>query len=70
MIILKDILKIEKDIYSLISLYVEFKKYNKLVNIPKKKQTCRYKEQASGLPVGRGKGEEQYRGRGLRGANY
>ena len=29
-------------------LYVESKKYNKLVNITKKKQTHRYREQTSG----------------------
>ena len=29
---------------TLCHLYVEIKKYNKLVNITKKKQTCRYRE--------------------------
>ena len=47
---------------------MESKKYNKLVNITKKKQTHRYKEQTSGYQWGGGKGnigvEE------LRGTNY
>ena len=38
-------------------LYAESKKYNKLVNITKKKQTHRYREQASGYQWGEGKGE-------------
>ena len=33
-------------------LYVESKKYNKLVNIAKKKQTHRYREQTSGYQWG------------------
>ena len=37
-------------------LYVESKKYNKLVNIAKKQQTHRYKEQSSGYQWGEGKG--------------
>ena len=37
--------------------YGEFKKYNKLVNITKKKQTHRYREQTSGYQWGEGKGE-------------
>ena len=37
-------------------LYVESKKYNKLVNITKKKQTHRYREQTSGYPSGKGRG--------------
>ena len=46
------------------------KKYNKLVNITKKKQTHRYREQTSGYQWGEGRGERQDRGRGLRGTNY
>ena len=34
--------------------YVESKKYNKLVNITKKKQTHRYREQTSGYQCGWG----------------
>ena len=44
---------------SLIHLYVESKKYNKLVNITKK-QTHRYREQTSGYQCGEGTGEGQY----------
>ena len=51
-------------------LYVESKKYNKLVNIIKKKPTYRYREQTSGYQRGEGSGEGQYWGRELRGTNY
>ena len=37
-------------------LYVESKKYNKLVNITKKKQTHRYREQTSSYQWGEGNG--------------
>ena len=47
---------------------MESKKYNKLVNITKKKQT--HREQTSGSQWGEGRWEGQYRGRGLRGTNY
>ena len=47
---------------------MESKKYNKLVNIAKKKQTHRYGEQARGYQWGEGR-EGQDRGRGLRGTN-
>ena len=40
------------------------------VNITKKKQTHRYREQTSGYQWGEGSGEEQYRGKRLRGTNY
>ena len=36
-------------------LYVESKKYNKLVNITKKKQTHRYREQTGGYQMGDGR---------------
>ena len=49
---------------------MESKKYNKLVTITKKKQTYRYREQAIGYQWQERRGEEQYRGRGLRGTNY
>ena len=51
-------------------LCVESKKYNKLVNIRKKKQTHKYRDQASGYQWGEGKGEGQYRNRGSRGINH
>ena len=41
----------DKDKYCMISLICGFlkkKKYNKLVNITKKQQICRYREQTSG----------------------
>ena len=40
----------------MISLKVEPKKYNKLVNLTKKKQTHRYGEQISGYLWGEGRG--------------
>ena len=51
-------------------LYVESKKWNKLVNMTKKKQIHRYREQTSVYHWGVGSGKGQYRGRGLRGKNY
>ena len=51
-------------------LYVEPKKYNKLGNITKKKQTHTYREQTSGYQWGEGRGKRQYRGKELRGTNY
>ena len=41
-------------------LYVESKKYNKLVNIMRKKQTHRYEEQTSGYQRGERSREGQY----------
>ena len=47
------------------------KKYKKLVNITKKQQTHRYREQTSGYQWDKGRREGQfYRARGLRGAGY
>ena len=63
-ITLSEISQTEKDKYCMIS-YVEPKKYNKLVNITKKKQTYRYREQTSGYQWGEGKGVGQYRSRGF-----
>ena len=40
------------------------------MNIIKKKQTHRYREQTSGFQWGEGSGEGQDKGRGLRGPNY
>ena len=51
-------------------LYVKSKKYNKLVNIRKKKQTHKYRGQTSGYQWGDRRGEGQYRGRWERGTNY
>ena len=45
-------------------------KYNKIVNITKKKQTHRYREQTRGSQWGEGRGLGKYRGRGLGGTNY
>ena len=42
---------------------------NNLVNITKKKQTHRHREQTSGYQGGEGSREGQYRGMGLRGTN-
>ena len=46
---------------------MESKKYNKLVNITKKRQTHRYREQTSGYQWG---GEGQYKGEGVGGIGY
>ena len=45
-------------------LYVESKKYNKLLSKTKKRPIHRYREQTSGF-LGRGKGEKQYNSRGF-----
>ena len=48
-------------------LHVESeKKYKKLVNITKKMQTHRYREQTGGYQWGEERGEGQYKGVGLR----
>ena len=47
-------------------LYVESKKYNKLVNKTKEKQIHRYREQTNGYQWDGG----QYRGGGVGGTNY
>ena len=49
---------------------MESKKYNKLVNITKKKQTHRYREQTSGYQWGEGREEGKHMAGELRGANY
>ena len=49
---------------------MESKKYDKLVNVPKKKQTHRYREQTSGYQWEEEKGMGQYRIRGFRDTNY
>ena len=49
---------------------MESKKYNKLVIVTEKKQTHRYREQTSGYQWGKGRGEGEYRGRGVIGTNY
>ena len=50
--------------------YVESKKYNKLVNITKKKQTHRHREQTSSYQWGERRREGRYRDRELRRTNY
>ena len=57
-----------KDKYYMVSIHVEFKKYNKLVTIIEKRQTHRYGEQTSGYHWGEGRGVGQERK--LRGTNY
>ena len=47
-------------------LYVESKKYKKPVNITKKKQTHRYREEISGYQWGEGKDEGRYRSKLLK----
>ena len=49
---------------------MESKKYNKLENITKRKQTRRYKEQTSGDWRGEGRRAGQDRATGVRGTNY
>ena len=48
-------------------LYVEYKKYNKLVHITEKKQTHSYREQTTGYQQWTG---VEYRGGGVGGTNY
>ena len=48
---------------------MEDKKYNKLMNITKKKQTLRNREQTSGYQRGEGRGR-QHRHWGMGGTNY
>ena len=43
---------------------MESKKYNTLVNITKKKQTHRYREQTSGYQLGKGGGQDNIGVRG------
>ena len=60
----------ERQILYDITYMWNLKKYNKLVNITKKKQTHRYREQTSGYQWEEGRGEGQYRSRELSDANY
>ena len=48
---------------------MESKKYNKLVNVTKQKQTHRYREQTSGYQWEDGREEGQDRGGGVRSTN-
>ena len=66
---LSEISQIEEDKYSMISLTCGIKKIE-LVNITKNKQIHRYREQTSGYQWEEGRGEGQYRERGLRGIKY
>ena len=61
--------KSDKDKYHMLSIIGGILKI-KQVNITKKRQTHRYREQISGNLWGDGKGEGQDRDRGLRGTNY
>ena len=49
---LSEICHTEKDKYCMISLICGIKKYNQLLNITRKKQTQRYREQTRGYPWG------------------
>ena len=69
-IMLSETSQTEKDKYCIYHLYVESKKYNKLVNITKKKQTLRCREQTSGYQWGEGMGKGHARDRGLRSTNH
>ena len=48
---------------------MELKKQNKLTKKSKLQQIYRYREQTSGYQRGEGRGEGQYRDRGVRGTN-
>ena len=54
----------------MISLYVESKNYNELVNITKKKQTHRYRGKTYGYQRGERGKEGQIRSIGLTDTNY
>ena len=62
--------KSDRERQILYHLYVESKKYDKLVSLTEKKQTHRYREQMRGYQCGEGRGEGKYKGRGLRGIKY
>ena len=47
----------------------DLKKLQQTMNITKKKQTHRYREQTSGYQWGEGRGEGQYRARRVKGTN-
>lgn len=47
----------------------DLKKLQQTMNITKKKQTHRYREQTSGYQWGEGSGEGQYRARRVKGTN-
>ena len=51
-------------------IFEESKKYNKLVNITKKKQSHRYREQNSSYQWGEGRWDGQYWGREVKVRNY
>ena len=67
-VILSEVSQTEKDKYHDITYMWNLK--NKPVNITKKKQTHRYREQTHGYQWGEGKGKGQDKGRGLKGTNY
>ena len=63
-IMLREISQTEEDNTVWYLLHVESKKYNKLVNIKRKKQTHRHREPTNGYQWGAGR-EGQYRGGGV-----
>ena len=60
--------EVRERLYAITFLW-DLKKYNKLVNVTKKKQTHGYKEQTSGSQWGVGREEGPYKGRGIRGTS-
>ena len=62
--------KSEKEKYVQYHLFVESKKYNKIVSITKKKQIHRYGEQTSGNNKGERRGKGQDWCGEVRGTNY
>ena len=68
-IMLSEISQTERDKYSMLLLICGSQKI-KQMHITKQKQMHRYREQTSGYQWGKGKGDGQDRGRGLRGTDY
>ena len=69
-IILSEISQTKKDKYCWYHLYVESKKYSKLVNKTKQKPTHRYRKQTSGYWSAEGRAETQYRVMGFKKKGY
>ena len=69
-IILSEISQTEKDKYCVISHMWNLKKYNKLVNKTKKKQTHIHREQTRGYQCGDASCGGQHGGSAVRGTNY
>ena len=66
-VILNEVSQAENERYCMVSLVCNIKKYNRQVNITKKKQTLRYREQIIGYWLG-GRGNREVGGVG--GTNY